>query len=121
MSCINLDGSHTRARCGGEAMGYQGRKKSKTTNMLFLIDNQGVILFFSPPISGNHNDLYEIESYFEAILEMAKEAGISLKYVFMNGDAGFDSESFRLILEGCDIEANIDFNKKNGEKSRANA
>ena len=47
LSCVNLDGSHTRALQGGEAVGYQGRKKGKTTNMLFLVDNQGIILFCS--------------------------------------------------------------------------
>ena len=41
MSSVQLDGSHTRSRMGGEAVGYQGRKKSKTTNSVFLCDNQG--------------------------------------------------------------------------------
>lgn len=116
LSCINLDGSHTKANRGGEAVAYQGRKKCKTTNMLFIIDNQGVILFCSPPIAGNHNDLYNIEDYFDKMLEMAKGANIDLRYLFLNGDAGFDSESFRLKLEGCDIEGNIDFNKRNAKK-----
>ena len=116
MSCVNLDGSHTRALRGGEEVGYQGRKKGKTTNILFLIDNQGVILFCSPPISGEHNDLYEIEKYFEEILVMAKETGISLKYVFLNADAGFDGQTFRDLLSKYDIEANICFNKRNTNK-----
>lgn len=29
MSCVQLDGSHTRCRLAGEAVGYQGRKKIK--------------------------------------------------------------------------------------------
>ena len=113
LSCINLDGSHTRALRGGEAVGYQGRKKGRTTNMLFLVDNQGLILFCSKPIAGNHNDLYEIENYFGQMQQMAGEADISLEYLFLNADAGFDGEDFRSFLEGCDIEANIDFNKRN--------
>ena len=56
MSCVNLDGSHTRAFRGGQAVGYQGRKRYKSTNLLFIIDNQGMILFCSDPIAGQHHD-----------------------------------------------------------------
>lgn len=38
MSCIQLDGSHTPVKRGGESFGYQGRKKCKTSNMLFMLD-----------------------------------------------------------------------------------
>jgi len=93
-------------------VGYQGRKKYNSTNMLFIIDNQGVILFCSNPISGEHNDLYEIEKYFKQILEMAKKAGIDMDGLFMNADGGFDSKSFREFLEGKNIEANIAINKR---------
>ena len=44
MSSVDLDGSHTRATKGGESVGYQGRKKSKTTNALYLTDRQGLPL-----------------------------------------------------------------------------
>jgi len=44
LSSIQLDGSHTPAKRGGEAFGYQGRKASETTNTLFLADNSGQIL-----------------------------------------------------------------------------
>ena len=56
MSSINLDGSHTPAKRGGEGVGYQGWKKCKTTNMLILTDNQGIPIGWSAPISGEHND-----------------------------------------------------------------
>ncbi|NAW49930.1 hypothetical protein GNY06_00465 [Elizabethkingia argentiflava] len=36
MSSVQLDGSHTPSRMGGEKLGYQGRKKAKTTNSIFL-------------------------------------------------------------------------------------
>lgn len=35
MSVVNLDGTHTPAIRGGEAVEYQGRKKCKTSNMLY--------------------------------------------------------------------------------------
>jgi len=114
MSCVNLDGSHTRAFRGGDAVGYQGRKKYNSTNMLYLIDNQGVILFCSNPISGNHNDLYEVGEQFDRIIQMAKASEINLSHLFLNADAGFDDSAFRNYLEGLYIEANIEFNKRNG-------
>ena len=40
MSSVQFDGSHTPAKKGGEAMAYQRRKKSKTTNALFLTDKK---------------------------------------------------------------------------------
>lgn len=112
MSCVNLDGSQTRAYKGGQAIGYQGRKKYQSTNMLFIIDNQGVILFCSHPVSGAHHDLYDIEKQFEQIVEMAQQAGIELRYLFMNADAGFDDAAFRRLLEEKDIQANIAFNPR---------
>ena len=37
MSSIQLDGTHTPTKRGGSAVGYQGRKKCKTSNMLIII------------------------------------------------------------------------------------
>jgi hypothetical protein len=34
VSELNLDGSHTIAKKGGESVAYQGRKKAKTSNNL---------------------------------------------------------------------------------------
>jgi hypothetical protein len=39
LSSMQWDGSHTLCRQGEEAVGYQGRKKGKTTNVLCLADN----------------------------------------------------------------------------------
>ena len=58
MSSIQLDGTHTPAKRGGSAVGYQGRKKSKTSNMLIITDSQGIPLACSNPNAGNHNDAH---------------------------------------------------------------
>lgn len=60
MSSVQLDGTHTPAKRGGEGVGYQGRKKSKTTNMLILTDNQGIPLVCSDPVAGNQHDSYKL-------------------------------------------------------------
>ncbi len=61
MSSVEFDGSHTHAKRGGQEVGYQGHKKAKTTNMLFLTDRQGMPLACSDPMSGEHHDLFEIQ------------------------------------------------------------
>ena len=46
-----------------------------------------------------------------------QEAGIDLKGVFMNADAGFDAESLREVCAEKEIEANIAANKRNEKQS----
>lgn len=60
LSSIQLDGTHTPTKRGGEAVAYQGRKKAKTSNMLILTDNQGIPITCSQPIEGNHNDTFNL-------------------------------------------------------------
>ncbi len=116
LSSMQLDGSHTTARQGGEAVGYQGRKKAKTTNALFFADKNGLPLVISEPQAGNHNDVYEIRTLFEQMCNLLQGAGISLQGVFMNADAGFDVEELRAICTDKEIEANIADNPRNSDK-----
>ena len=117
MSSIQLDGSHTPAKRGGEAVCYQGRKKSKTSNMLFLTDRQGIPLACSNPISGNHNDLYEIEKNVCKIMDTLKQSNIEVEGLFMNADAGFDGKKLRDICSELEIVANFDTNKRNAKEN----
>lgn len=114
LSSVDLDGSHTPAMRGGAEVEYQGRKKRKTTNALYLTDRQGLPLAMSEPISGNHNDLYDIEVQFEVVTGALEEADIPVEGLFLNADAGFDSENFRNSCAQKDINANVCFNKRNG-------
>ena len=82
---------------------------------MFLVDKQGIILCCRKPIRGGHHDLFEIKQYFDQMLEMLTASGLSIEYLFMNADAGFDDKAFRAYLEGKNIEANIDFNKGNSK------
>ena len=59
----------------GESTGYQARKKSVTTNSIFLYDNNGQMIAMGSPKAGNHNDLYEIEEVLKEILAFLEEAG----------------------------------------------
>ncbi len=115
LSSMQLDGSHTIARQGGEAVGYQGRKKAKTSNALFFTDKKGLPLVMSEPQAGNHNDVYEIKTLFEQMCSLLETVGISLKGVFMNADAGFDVEGLRQVCTDKEIEANIADNPRNSD------
>lgn len=117
LSNISFDGSHTKATKGGEEVRYQKRKKCKTTNALYLTDNQGIPLAISNPVAGNHNDLYEIEVQFEAITDTLEQANIVVEGLFLNADAGFDSKEFRCSCNKKDIQGNICFNKRNSDTS----
>src|SRR5690606_5759085 len=116
LSSVDFDGSHTPAVRGGEQVEYQGRKKRKTTNAHYLTDRQGIPLAISDPVSGNHNDLYNIEVQFEEITTTLEQADISVKGLFLNADAGFDSKEFRNCSERTEIPATICFNKRNGNQ-----
>jgi transposase len=113
LSSVEFDGSHTPCKNGGDAVGYQGRKACKTTNALFMSDNQGVMLAMSTPQEGQHHDLFEIQSLFGEICTMLKEAGISLDGLFLNADSGFDSDSFREACEKENMIPNIKANPRN--------
>jgi len=112
LSTLNFDGSHTPAKRGGEAVGYQGRKKCKTSNILIMTDNQGVPVGWSKPISGEHHDSFELRKTTSQIFDQIESIGIDLNGLFLNADAGFDVKDFRLLCEQKHIIANIDFNKR---------
>lgn len=114
MSSIQLDGTHTPTKRGGQAVGYQGRKKSKTSNMLILTDSQGIPIACSEPTSGSHNDAYELEKTVDKMLHNIQSSNINTDGLFLNADAGFDTEGFRNYCYKNDIIDNIDKNKRNG-------
>lgn len=116
LSSIQLDGSHTPAKRGGEAVSYQGRKASETTNTLYFADNQGQMIACASPQEGEHHDLYNIKELFEELCQMLSSAGINVKGLFLNADSGFDCKELRQICQEKGIEANIDTNSRNSKK-----
>ena len=116
LSSMQLEGSHTLAKNGGEHIGYQTRKAAKTTNALFLSDNQGLPLAVATSQSGNHHDLHDIEQLFEELCKVLQEADVDLSGVFMNADSGFDAQKLREKCSEKQIEANIDINERNNKE-----
>ena len=113
LSSIEFDASHTPAKIGGDAVGYQGRNSSNTTNTLFLSDNQGVVLGMSTPQEGQHHDLFQIQTLFNEIWNLLKTARINLKGLFLNADSGFDSKEFQEVCQKEEIIANVKANSRN--------
>lgn len=116
LSTSQLDGSHSPAKRGGEAVAYQGRKKCKTSNILLLTDRNGIVVACSKPLGGNHNDLYQIEIQLEEMLSQLKEMEIPVDGLFLNADGGFDSKELRKILDRQGIMLNAPPNKRNGSR-----
>ncbi|WP_157638281.1 transposase [Flexithrix dorotheae] len=67
LSLMLMDGTHSPAKKGGESVCYQGRKKTKTSNTIWLADRNGNIVGFLPPLSGNHHDLYQLEIHLKSV------------------------------------------------------
>ena len=110
-----FNASHTPAIRGGQEVEYQGRKKRKTTNALYLTDREGLPLAMSEPIFGNHHDLHSIEVQFEVVTTATLEqAEIPIEGLFLNADAGFDSKSFRESCDKKEVNTNVCFSKRIG-------
>jgi transposase len=115
MSSAQLDASHTPAKRGGEAVGYQGRRRCTTSAMMVLSDNNGTPLTCATPRSGKHHDTFEIEEALREMIALLHQAGIDVHGVFLNADAAFDTALFRSICAEFGIEANVPINPRNDE------
>ena len=109
---VQLDGSHPPAKNGGETVGYQGRKKARTTTALFLTDNRGQPLTCASPQAGHYHDSHGLPALFGEICVFLEAAGIPLACLLLNADKAFDSQAFRQECARRDIEANIPRNRR---------
>lgn len=113
LSIVALDGTHTPVKRGGNQSGYQGRKKTTTSNTIWICDRQGKVVGFLPPVAGNHNDLYSLQERFEEQVLQWKKSGIEADGLLLNADAGFDSGDFRLTCFKHGIQLNSPVNTRN--------
>jgi len=93
-------------------VGYQGRKKARTTTALFLADNQGQPLACATPQAGNHPDSFQLAALFEELCMRLEAAGIAVAGLFLSADSAFDTNELRQICATRNIEANIARNRR---------
>jgi transposase len=115
---LNLDGTHSLAKKRGEAIGYQQRKKGKTSNVLIMTDGKGIPIAIGDILSGNHNDLFEVVPQFGAMIKDLSAAGICVENSMLNSDKGFDSKGLRRACSRRKISPNIKENTRNRKGSK---
>lgn len=120
LSSVQLDGSHTIAKGGGMAVGYQHRKKAQTTNMLYLVDDSGTLISCSEAISGEHHDTWSISEVFEQLCTVLQKADIAIAGLFLNADAAFDCKQLRQSCQQKQIIANIPENPRSSQQKDSN-
>lgn len=109
LDVINLDGSQTLAKRGGEKVEYQIRKKGKSTNMLYLSDRNGLPINCSEPESGNHHDSYDLVNKLKSFFSINKS------FPVLNADSGFDNQALKDFCEVQNIILNVYSNIRNNK------
>lgn len=118
LSEINLDGSHSVAKKGGESVAYQGRKKAKTSNILPLSDAKGHIIGLSQGLAANHNDAYNLKASLQKAFSSLKHLGLDIKAAFFNADSAFDTKAARKVCFNHGLIPNIPENKRGRKKPK---
>lgn len=116
LSSVQLDGSHTLAKNGGAAIGYQGHKAGRTTNALFLADNQGLLLAVATPQAGNQHDTFELERVFTELCALLEAAELRVDGLFLNADKAFDANTLRQACVRRGSEDNIPRNRRSADQ-----
>ncbi len=116
LSELNLDGTHSLANKGGEAVAYQGRKKAKTSNILPIMDANGYILASTNIVEGNHHDAFELKEQLQGAFKSLKRLGLDLKGAFFNADSAFDTKDARKTCFNHGVVPNIAQNKRNRKR-----
>jgi len=62
---------------------YQGHKKRKTTNAIYVTDRQGIPLAMSTSVSGSHNDLYNVSEELQGLFSGLK-VSVETIYFILN-------------------------------------
>lgn len=114
---LNLDGTHTLSKKSNQGVGYQHRKRGKTSNVLMMTDGKGIPLGIGDIQSGNHHDLYAIVPQFSSMVKTLHQCGIKTDGSILNADKGFDSQSLRRACYRRKILPNVKENKRNRKKT----
>jgi transposase len=115
---LNLDGSHTIAKKGGESVAYQGRKKAKTSTILPLTDKKGYSIASTTIVAGNHNDTFELKENLSQLFKELKQQQITIKGAYFNADSAFDTKAARKVCFNHQVIPNISENLRNRKRRK---
>lgn len=115
---LNLDGSHTLAKKGGEQVAYQRRKSGKTSNILPITDRQGYIIATTGIVAGHHHDAYELKSQLQNAFKALKRLGLTIAGAFFNADSAFDTKAARKVCFNYKLIPNIAQNTRNRKRAK---
>ena len=118
VSELNLDGSHTIAKKGGESVAYQGRKKAKTSNILPIFDKDGYVLASTGIVAGNHNDAFNLKPHLQSAFKWIKRQGLSMQGSYFNADSAFDTQEARKVCFNHKLLPNIPENKRKRKRAK---
>lgn len=115
---LNMDGTHTIAKKGGESAAYQGRKKAKTTNIIPISDKNGYPVASTDIIAGNHNDAYELENNLRELFKDMKKRNLPISGAYFNADSAFDTKAARKVCFNYGLIPNIAENRRGRKKNK---
>lgn len=110
---VNLDGTHTIAKKGGESVVYQHRRRAKTSNILPITDANGFIIASTGIIAGNHHDAFNLKAHLQQAFKSMKRLGIPITGSYFNADSAFDTREARKVCFNYGVIPNMDENKRN--------
>jgi transposase len=118
LSELNLDGTHSLAKKGGQSVAYQGRKKGKTSNILPIMDANGYVVASTGIIAGNHNDAYNLKPHLQMAFKEMKQLGLAFQGAYFNADMGFDTREARKTCFNHGLIPNIPENLRNRKQTK---
>lgn len=118
LSVLNLDGSHTIAKKGGEAVAYQGRKRAKTSTSLPITDHNGDMVATTDLVAGNHHDALQLKQHLQSAFKALKAQGLSIAKAFFNPDSAFDTLDARKVCFNHHLIPNLAENKRNRKTTK---
>jgi len=115
---LNLDGSHTLAKKGGEAVSYQRFKRAKTSNILPITDRNGFVIASTNIIAGHHNDAWELSTHLKHAFRSLHRLSIAISGAFFNADAAFDMRAARKVCFNYRLIPNIAPNSRGRRRAK---
>jgi transposase len=118
LSVLNLDGSHTIAKKGGENVAYQARNRAKTSNILPITDKHGYVVASTGIVTGNHNDAFNLKTHLQTAFQNVKGLGLVIAGALFNADSAFDTKQARKVCFNHKVIPNMAENKRNRKQPK---